>query len=313
MKGKGWILGGLLLCGLLFACQSDPAVDGSGAKEAALATAVPRETPTATVAPSPVPAAKTETASSPRSEAPATSHPTPAQESTSAPITVERLDGGEFDSYFDDAIFVGDSVTKCLSNYVQKTRSKNKSFMGKARFLGTVSMTLWQASRNEPAFDYRGKKIPLTQGLQQTEAKKAFILLGGNDVWRRDWAEVEGLYVDLIQLIRRECPDVQIILQGILPVSENYCRNHSLTIEHWNDFNQVLERVCAEQGVAYYYFGQQLMDENGYLDPALAEGDVHPSDAGDAVWVRALRAYAARQMYPDALVLYPPTEDGDGR
>ena len=94
MKGKGWILGGLLLCGLLFACQSDPAVDGSGEKEAALATAVPRETPTATAAPSPVPAAKTEDASSPRSEAPETSHPTPAQESTSAPITVERLDGG---------------------------------------------------------------------------------------------------------------------------------------------------------------------------------------------------------------------------
>jgi lysophospholipase L1-like esterase len=98
-----------------------------------------------------------------------------------------------------------------------------------------------------------------------------------------------------------------------MKVSDNYGWDHSMALERWNVFNQVLERVCAEQGVAYYYFGQQLMDENGYLDPALAEGDVHPSDAGDAVWVRALRAYAARQMYPDALVLYPPTEDGDGR
>lgn len=238
--------------------------------------------------------------------------PQPTPEPTPRRITVEQLDEGTFDDYFDDAVFVGDSVTKCLSGYVQKMRVKDKTFLGKARFLGAVSMTLWIASRNEPAFSYRGASVSVTGGISQMGAQKAFILLGGNDVWIREWSEVEGLYVDLIRLIRNSCPDVQIIVQGILPVSRAYCQNHSIPIERWNAFNQVLERMCAEQGVEYLYFGQMLMDAEGYLDPACAEGDVHPNDVGDAIWVRALRAYAARQMEPDAVVLYPSEEAMDG-
>ena len=52
------------------------------------------------------------------------------------PSTAFATDGQRMpDSYFDDAVFVGDSISLKLRNYVYKQRAGDPGFLGSAQFL----------------------------------------------------------------------------------------------------------------------------------------------------------------------------------
>lgn len=216
-----------------------------------------------------------------------------------------------FDDYFDDAVFIGDSITWVFARYVSGVRKKDPSFLGDAKFLGTISMSARIASRdtknpNGITFTFQGKPVSVTEGIQKIGAKKAFILLGLNDISVRSWTDVENYFVTLIDVIHTKCPDTKIILQGVLPITKSFCNERKIQIDHWNSFNETLERIAAENGVDYLFFGDQLMDENGYLRNDLAsDHKYHLNETGEAIWVRAVRAYAVQQLFPDTIVDYP--------
>ena len=131
-------------------------------------------------------------------------------------------------------------------------------------------------------------------------AKKAFVLLGLNDLGYRKWADVEENFVDLIEVIREKCPDTELVIQAVLPVTSAFCRERGLKIENWNGFNGELRRICEERQVGFYDFTALFMDEKGYMKPGYSDGGFHLSADGAAVWLRALRLYAAQRLYPGA-------------
>ena len=54
------------------------------------------------------------------------------------------------------------------------------------------------------------------------------------------------------------------------------------------------------------------MDENGYLRLELSsDAGIHLNEDGEAIWIRSARAFAAKQMRPDAIVEYPPVLDAE--
>ena len=238
-----------------------------------------------------------------------TAAPTP--EPTPEPITAARLDSGEFDAYFDDALLIGDSLTDILSGYVRKQRQTNESYLGAAKVLGTTSMSVKIASTNKASsngisFRYRGHAVSITECINACEAKKVFIMLGVNDIGTRSWDTVQEYYATLIDVIRENCPDTEIVMQGVLPVTSRYTNEHKLKIDRWNSFNEILSGICAEHGAVFLDFSKQFMDEKGYLDKKLSSDNLfHLNETGEAIWIRALRLYAARQMSPDAAVLLP--------
>ena len=234
--------------------------------------------------------------------------PEPTPEPTRSPLIISaaRLGSTEFDSYFDDAVFVGDSITKAFGNYVQGLRKRDEGLLGTAQFLGTISMSASTASRNQVSgdvnFRYRGRSIALTDALTAMEAKKAFIMLGVNDIGGRQWEKVEESFARLIDTIHEKCPQVEVILFGVLPVSRTYCRDHKLDITRWNSFNPILEGICRDHGAIYVSFADQVMTEDGYLATALSDGQFHLNPAGEDLWIAFLRRYAAQRLYPDAVL-----------
>lgn len=291
--------------GLLLGCRAqkeEPAVPATPAQTAAAqeesvqiaeSTAVPETlppTPTPTPAPTPEP----------------TPVPTPEPER----ITAEMLDSGAYDGYFDDAVLIGDSLTRTLGGYTRGIRQKDPAFLGGAKFMGTTSMSVKNACTNKAypggiSFEVKGKAVSVTDGIKAYGAKKVFILLGMNDIGCRRWEDVEESFRTLIDCIREACPDVEIIIEGILPVAKSYCRSNDVRIEKWNSFNEILADICREKNVTFLSFAEQLMDENGYLLAKYADGGYHLNPEGNALWVRTLRLYAARQMHPDAVVDIP--------
>ena len=277
-----------------------PIVNSVTVTAAPTTTHAPAPTPTPTLAPTAAP-----------TEAP-TPIPTQTPEPTPEPITEERLASGEFDRYFDDAVFIGDSLTRSFSNYTRLRREREEHFLGTAQFLGTVSMSVKNASADRASSDgitfyYRGKAVSVTEGINRMEAKKAFIMLGLNDIGSRTWESVEGYFNKLIDTIQEKCPDTEIVMQGILPVTEQYLKNNGHTAERWNSFNEILARICEEQGVDFLDFSKEVMTESGALREDYSSDKLfHLNEDGEQVWIRALRLYAAKKMYPDAALSGEP-------
>lgn len=259
-----------------------------------------------TFAPTAAPtSAPTETPTNVPTETPS---PEPTHEPTPEPITAEQLDAGLFDAYFDDAVFFGDSMTKAFGNYVTDLRGQYGACLGTAKFLGVVSLTVRVTASGESIFSYRGWPVSMTEAIRRTEAKKVFFLLGANDIGWRDWEQVLHDYQTIFERIRTDFPNVTIAVIGINPGTEAFCRNRNLDIAHWNSFNDVLRALCEANDVDFLTFAEELMDERGYLKPEYAQGDLHLSSAGNTIWLRALRIYAARKLRPDAALILSSDE-----
>lgn len=207
-----------------------------------------------------------------------------------------------FDSYYDDTVFVGDSLTWIFSHYVRNVRNAdNPDYLGGAQFLAIFNMNIYRASQNDVRendvnLEYRGRPVSLTDGLKKTGAKKVFLMLGLNDLHLRRWTDVEANFVTTIETLKTECPDMEIIIEGVLPVRKEYLEKRRI---EWNDFNRILARICKKEGVAFFNFSETFMDENGELRKDLCgDGRCHLNIAGEEVWVRCLRQYAAYKTRP---------------
>ena len=253
------------------------------------ATVAPTEAPTPSPSPTPV--------------------PTPAP--TTEPITLERLESGEFDSYFNDTLLIGDSLTDMLSGYVRQRRETEKDLLGNAQLFGVKGMNIKTAcqdvaSPGDRTYRYRGKAVSITQLINACGPKRVFVMLGVNDVADRPYETVKEQFALLIDAIHEKCPDTELVIQGVLPISKKYCEMKGVEIAYFNGFNEVLSEVCAEHGAGFLDFSKELMDENGYLAQSLSsDQQFHLSRNGEAIWIRALRLYAAQQLYPDAETVLP--------
>lgn len=231
---------------------------------------------------------------------------TPMPSPTMEPVTDEMLATGRFDVYFDDAVFLGDSITQSLRNYCIAQRRDDADFMGNAQFLAAVSMSVRMASRDmRTLLKYRGYAVSVTEGLLKMEAGRVFVLLGVNDHAGKYPDATLGYFDTMIDAIQEQCEGIEIIIQAVTPVTEQFCRERQVTIEEWNGFNELLEQLCEEKGVYFLNFAELLTDEDGYLaDDMAGDGMFHLSPAANAIWIRELRRFAAEQYALSGA--YPP-------
>lgn len=90
----------------------------------------------------------------------------------SAP-TQQVVDG----SFFDDAVFIGDSVSLALYYY-----ANDYKVLGKAKFLVQGSYGVTNAVFDYMLMPYRGQDMKIEDAVAATGAKKVFIMLGMNDI-----------------------------------------------------------------------------------------------------------------------------------
>ena len=299
----------LVRFGLLILCLSLLIVVGCSQPESPIAeatTAAPTAIPSVTDAPpvlvrvtmppTPVPTDTPTPAPTPTPTPEPTPTPTPAP--TPELITDEMLDSGMFDSYFDDAVFVGDSLTLILSHRVRDVRRQAPDYLGDAKFLAATSMSARVAAWNTVIpngvnFQYRGGSVSMTDGINRSGAKKAFVLFGLNDLAIQDWEIVRGNFAKVIDLIHEKCPDVTVIVTGVFPVTKKF---YDKTEPEWNSFNDGLEQVCIDHGAEFFDFSDKLKGPDGQLASDICgDGKCHLNIAGEDIWVRELRKYAVQQ------------------
>lgn len=199
-------------------------------------------------------------------------------------------------NFFDDAVFVGDSVTLGLKNRAVSQRNKGVDYLGTAQFLCAGSLNFYSAAADLSDPDaihptYKGQKVTVPDGIMLCGAEKVFIMLGMNDfsafrevTWQKNIDAV-------LSSITKLSPNADIFIQSVTPVVSGY-EHGSFNNRNIAKFNNYLKKICFERDLYYIDINTVLSDESGYLRTEycgdLSGMGIHMSHTGADTWANYL-------------------------
>lgn len=204
------------------------------------------------------------------------------------------------DSYFDDVVFIGDSISLKLYYYVLAKRQSNPYFLGDAAFLTASSLgasnALWEVSEESVHPVYQGQKMLLEDSVALTGKKKVYIMLGSNDISNYDADTCIENYQLLLDLIKEKSPGCEIYIQSVTPKIRT--AQDGVTNEEIFEYNLRLVRMCLEEGYHYVDVAHVLRDNQGYLpDNYCSDPDtmgMHFTDEACDVWINYLKSHTGQ-------------------
>ena len=188
------------------------------------------------------------------------------------------------DTYFADAAFLGDSRTDGLRLY---------SGLKDTHYFCAVGATV-ESVFTKKVWGPEGSKIPLLDAMKAEEdCSKIYVMLGVNEL---GWSKVETFrnqYVKLVERIREDHPDAQVVIQSILPVSarqdakKTYVNNKRI-----QEYNQAILALAEEMDCAYLNVSEAVTGEDGCLKAELTSDGVHLNIKGCKIWLEYLRTHS---------------------
>ncbi len=189
--------------------------------------------------------------------------------------------------FFDDAVFIGDSVTYMLYNYEMAN-----DVMGDVQFLVRGSYSAFHAVNNTMLVNYRGGSMKLPEAIAATGAKKAFFMLGTNDIGAYGIEKTMANWDTMITRIREKVPDIEIYIQSMTPVwtgGEKGGLNNTAA----DAFNEELKIFAEEKNCIYVDIASYMKDETGGMAKKYCSDEyVHLTELGAKVWIQVLKAFA---------------------
>ncbi len=212
----------------------------------------------------------------------------PASTQNTAALTAAREEpegstaaGKEDDSFFQDAVFIGDSRTEGLGN--SGLLSGATFYAYKGLMVDTVF--------TKPVISDGGQKLTVVDALKKHRFGKVYIMLGVNELgWANENAFING-YSKLVDAIQEIEPDTQIYVQSILPVSKEKSSKGVYTNERIRLYNRLLKELCEEKSVQYLDVYQAVVDSSGNLPADAAADGVHLKMAYCRKWAEYLRTH----------------------
>lgn len=193
---------------------------------------------------------------------------------------------GEVMHFFDDAAFIGDSVSLKLQRYQAST-----GVFGSATFLTAGSYSVNHAVNDTMLLSYRGQQMKPEDALAACGAKKVFILLGMNDI---GLVGVDGSienWAKFVQRIRAKNPDITIYIQSGTPIFTGGEKG-SLNNKNMDRYNEKLKAFAAANNCYYIDIATTMKDATGGLKAAYcSDSYVHLTDAACVAWEQVLRDY----------------------
>ena len=210
---------------------------------------------------------------------------------------VPLLESGFYDSFFNNSVFIGDSITQGMQNYLIQFRQKTPLLLGNAKVIAAKSFTLVEACapvapEGDAALRFQGRSMSLPELLKATKAEKLFIMLGANDYGGGNLEESVAQYRVLLDFVMQNAPDVAVYVQSCTPMvkgSESEARSNA----QLDAFNAALFALCEEKGVHYVDVATPMKDaSNGLMPEYSSDQYMHMSEAGAQKWIDALYTYA---------------------
>ena len=220
---------------------------------------------------------------------------------TDYPYTKENI------SYFNDAIFIGDSRTLGISDYAG---------LDEADFYCDSGMTVLKLlDAGGVTYQKTGKKEDLNQVLQQKQYGKVYIMLGMNDLGYGTTDMYLERYRKIVEQIREWQPNAIIYVMANLHVSrEKNNPETEFNNININDKNAASALLANGTDIFYLDVNPLFTDSEGFLNAELSFDGVHLYAQHYDAWRKFLLEHAVEPADAGLTVVKPTdVEATDGR
>lgn len=185
------------------------------------------------------------------------------------------------ESYFDDALFIGDSRTQGFALY---SGLKNATYYTDKGLMVDTIFT------DEVKID--GKKTTIIKALKKKKFKKIYIMLGVNELgWYYENVFIDK-YKEIISEIKETQPDAIIYVQSIIHVTKSKSDKDKIyNNKKINERNKLLLKMAEEEGIYYLDINEVVSDENGALFAEATTDGVHLNQKYCKVWKKYLLSH----------------------
>lgn len=184
------------------------------------------------------------------------------------------------ESYFDDAVFIGDSRTVGLQDY---------GGLGNSTFYATVGLNIYDMW-TEKFCEVDGVNMTLEEALSTRQFGKVYFQIGINEMGRGDLDSFMVEYVNAVERFKELQPNAIIYVQGIMRVtqkkseSDPIFNNPGIQVR-----NERIAQLADNHTVFYIDMNEVVCDEQGNLRPELTFDGLHLYGTEYGVWVDFLK------------------------
>lgn len=185
------------------------------------------------------------------------------------------------ESYFDDALFIGDSRTEGMAIYGR---------LGKADYFASSGMTVFNVLTKETQ-DINFSTTDLPSLLASKQYGKIYIMLGINELGYA-MESIMQKYENILKDIVSAQPNAKIILcANIYVTKEKSAAVSWLSWENINRLNNNIAALADNKTIFYLDANELFCDDSGYMDPAKTGDGVHPYATGYQEWAGWLQGH----------------------
>lgn len=196
---------------------------------------------------------------------------------------VQRAAAYEFtqvdESYFDDALFIGDSRTVGLRDYTDLSEH--------ADFLCETSLTIYKVM--EERFKGMGT---VEEVLKAKEYGKIYLMVGINELGRGTTEDFMSKYTEVVDTLHELAPDAKLIIQANMHVSGAKSSSDAIfTNENINARNNAIATLADNETFFYIDMNESVCDENGDLNEEYTHDQIHLLGKYNELWRQFLLAH----------------------
>ncbi len=191
----------------------------------------------------------------------------------------------ERNRYFNDAVFVGDSITDGIKLY---------DIMSNATVLSHTGINI-NNIMTKPVISENGTEITIIDKLATLSPKKIYVMMGANSMGL-DKGNFIKYYKVLIEKIMQLHPDSIIYVQSVLPVTKRFEDNRKdFSNTKIDEYNQALLEMCEDMQIYYLNVAEVFKDENGRLPNEASPHDgMHFGPTWYKKWFDYLHSHAIK-------------------
>ncbi|MFR1546700.1 MAG: GDSL-type esterase/lipase family protein [Waltera sp.] len=225
-----------------------------------------------------------ETSADTQTETMTTEEPQPREPSEELPkeVVYHTVD----DSYFDDAVFIGDSRTVGMYEYggLEETST----------FYASTGLTIYKMFDSKiVAVPGQKKKITVEEALSEKQFAKIYLMIGINEMGTGTVESFMKAYGEAVQHLQQLQPDAVIYLQAIMKVTtERSGQGDYITNEGIEARNEEIAKLADDEKIYYLDVNPLICDETGGMVASYTYDGVHLKAQYIPIWLDFLKEHA---------------------
>lgn len=198
-------------------------------------------------------------------------------------------------SYFEDAVFVGDSLTEGLRIY----HSIDDAIANTAKFVSAKNQT--PKSFLEGVIVFPDNYRPTQNGVEAIVSEnpgKVYITLGTNALTFMNRDQLMYYYDQFLTALQDQLPDTIFYICSITPTTvQEASKRPVFTYDNIYAANNLIAQMASQKGMHYINLHEALAGEDGYLNPEYV-GDydgIHLKPSAYSIWIQYLMSHTVHR------------------